>query len=236
MKKQMGNMLAGSLTAFLLVAQVLFGQEEPQLPKIGVQVNLVSLDAEVLDRKGNLVQGLGASDFVVEENGKRMEISNFALSTGRPTSVAAVLDTSALTAKQLSICKQFLLIFAHKLDHGDELCLYSFDERNAYLEQAWTTNRPLLMGALDNIGVPSKRPPGILIELFGAEPRTGLAIDRALLQLKEARQPEKGSAAYFQPIQGTGTGDGRARAAIRLHLDNAGIPPQSDPARFAGRR
>jgi VWFA-related protein len=179
------------LTIFILLASALFGQREPQLPKIGVRVNLVSLDVEVLDRKGNLIQGLNGSDFVVEENGKRMEISNFALSTGRPISLAAVLDTSALATEQLSVCKEFLLIFAHKLDHADELCFYSFDARNAYLEQDLTKDRPRLMSALENIGVLSKRSPRVLIELFGAEPRTGLAIDRALHKLKEAHNPKK---------------------------------------------
>jgi hypothetical protein len=179
------------MTVFILLASALFGQKEPQLPKIGVRVNLVSLDVEVLDRKGNLIRGLNSSDFAVEENGTRMEISNFALSTGRPVSLAAVLDTSALTTEQLSVCKEFLLIFAHKLDHTDELCFYSFDARNAYLEQDLTTDRPVLMRALENIGVPSKRSPGVLIELFGEEPRTGLAIDRALHKLKEAHNPKK---------------------------------------------
>jgi VWFA-related protein len=179
------------LAAFIFFAPALFGQKEPQLPKIGVRINLVSLDVEVLDRKGNLIQGLNGSDFVVEENGRPMEVSNFALSTGRPISLTAVLDTSALTTEQLSICKEFLLIFAHKLDHADELCFYSFDARNVYLEQDLTTDRPRLMSALENIGVPSKRSPGVLIELFGAQPRTGLAIDRALRKLEEAHNPKK---------------------------------------------
>jgi VWFA-related protein len=168
-----------------------FEQEPPQQPKFGVRVNLVSLDVEVLDRKGNLIPGLTRPDFVVEENGRPMEISNFALSTGRPVSLAAVLDTSSLSTRQLGICKEFILILAHKLDHEDELCLYSFDTRNAYLEQDLTTDRPLLMSALENIGVPSKRPPRVLVELFGEQPPTGLAIDRALLRLKEAHHAKR---------------------------------------------
>jgi len=179
------------LAVFIFFSPALFGQKEPQLPKIGVRINLVSLDVEVLDQKGNLIRGLNGPDFVVEENGTRMEISNFALSTGRPISLAAVLDTSALTAGQLSVCKEFLLIFAHKLDHADELCFYSFDARNVYLEQDLTRDRPRLMRALENIGVPSKRSPGLLIDLFGETPRTGLAIDRALRKLEEAHNPKK---------------------------------------------
>ncbi|MBN1566548.1 MAG: VWA domain-containing protein [Acidobacteria bacterium] len=175
----------------LIFPAALFGQEEPQQPKFGVQVNLVSLDVEVLDREGNLIQGLARSDFILEENGKQKEITNFSLSTDRPLSLATVLDTSSITTGQLGICKEFLLLFFHKLDHADEICLYSFDARDAYLEQDLTADRPLLMRALENIGVPSKRPSGILIDLFDTQPMTGLAIDRALLKLREGRNPKK---------------------------------------------
>lgn len=179
------------VTSLLLFPAVLSGQADSQQPKFGVRVNLVSLDVEVLDRKGNLIQGLTRPDFLVEENGKAMEISNFALSADRPISLAAVLDTSTLTTRQLGICKEFLLLFFHKLDHADEICLYSFDARDAYLDQDLTTDRPLLTGALENIGVTLKRPSGVLVELFGVQPRTGLAIDRALLKLREGRNPKK---------------------------------------------
>jgi hypothetical protein len=176
---------------FLFLPAAVFGQAEPQQPKFGVKVNVVSLDVEVLDRNGNQIRGLTGPDFVVEENGKPMEISHFALSTGRPLSLVTVLDTSALPPRQLGICKQFLLIFFHKLDHADELCFYSFDTRNAYLEQDWTTDRPLLMSALENIGVSSKRVPLAVIALLGEAPPTGLAIDRALQKLKEAHNGKK---------------------------------------------
>ena len=179
------------LTIFLFLPVALQGQADSQQPKFGVKVNLVSLDVEVLDRNRNLIPGLTISDFVVEENGKPMKISHFALSAGNSVSLAAVLDTSALTIKQLGGCKKFLLIFAHKLGHTDELCFYSFDSRNVYLEQDLTEQRPLLMQALDNIGVPSKRPPGLLIDLFGEQPRTGLAVDLALHKLKESHNRKK---------------------------------------------
>jgi VWFA-related protein len=190
---------------FLMMLPILlFGQKDPEQPKFGVRVDLVSLGVEVLDRNGNLIQGLTSPDFIVEENGKPMEISHFALSTGGPVSLVTVLDTSALSTQQLGVCKEFLLIFAHKLDHSDEICLYSFDTRKAYLEQDLTTDRPLLMRALDNIGVLSKKPPGILIELFGDQPPTGLAIDLALHKLKEARNQKKALLLISNRFRGLG--------------------------------
>jgi VWFA-related protein len=188
----------------ILLPPILFGQKEPEQPKFGVRVDLVSLDVEVLDRYGNQIQGLTRSDFTVAENGKPMEISHFALSTGRPLSLITVLDTSALSPEQLSVCKRFLLIFVHKLDHADEVCFYSFDSRRAYLEQDLTTDRPSLMKALENIGVPSKRSPGILTEMFGELPPTGLAIDLALHKLKEAHNSKKALLLISNRFRGLG--------------------------------
>jgi VWFA-related protein len=182
----------------------LLGQKEPEQPKFGVRVDLVSLDIEVLDRNGNLIQGLTRPDFIVEENGKQMEISHFALSTGGPVSLVVVLDTSALSTDQLGVCKEFLMIFAHKLDHSDELCLYSFNSNKAYLEQDLTTDRPLLMRALDNIGVPSRKAPGILIELFDNSPPTGLAIDLGLKKLREAHNQKKALLLISNRFRGLG--------------------------------
>jgi hypothetical protein len=124
---------------FLFIPLALFAQKELQPPLYDIQVNLVSLDVEVLDRDGSHVWGLTKPDFIVEENRIPMEISNFALSTDRPVSLAAVLDTSALSVEQLIVSKTFLRTIAHDLDRSDERCLYSFDSRDAYLEQDFTS-------------------------------------------------------------------------------------------------
>jgi VWFA-related protein len=190
----------------LFIPSVLFGQEEPQAPQIRVHVNLVSLDVEVIDRNNNLVSGLMQSDFIVEENGKPMEISNFALSTDHPVSLAIVLDISGLSTRQLSICKLFLHTLAFKLDRGDQLCLYTVDKRDAYLEQAFTADRPLLSKALDNIGVPSKQSGGLLRELFGVAPPMGLAIDLALQKVGATNNGKKALLVISNRFRGLGPG------------------------------
>jgi len=87
------NMLFQSAAAALLV--VLIGgvpamaqQEAPSEPQSTletqgptftdtVEVNVVSVYATVVDKKGNPVSGLTADDFVIEEAGNPMEITNF---------------------------------------------------------------------------------------------------------------------------------------------------------------
>jgi VWFA-related protein len=198
----MGN--AWRLFIILYIPLALFAQKESRQPKYDVQVNLVSLDVEVLARDGGHVWGLAKSDFVVEENGTPMEISNFTVSTGRPISLAAVLDTSALSVEQLIICKTFLRNIAHDLDHSDELCLYSFDSRDAYLEQDFTSAMKPIWDALDNIGVLSRQSGGLLMALFGETPREGLAIDMALHKLEAAHNAKKALLLISNRFNGAG--------------------------------
>ena len=191
------------LLALLLIPPILSAQKEQQ-PKFGVDVNLVSLDVEVLDQDGKPVLGLEKSDFAVRENGKPVEVSHFAWLSDRPVSLAMVLDTSAISAEKLITCKTFLRVLAHVLDRSDDLCLYSFDTRDAYLEQEFTSSRPLIMEALENIGVPSGGSGGILRELFGRTPPTGLAIDLALRKLRATSNGRKALLLISNRFRGLG--------------------------------
>ena len=73
-----GNMLGKILLSILSIAfffpLALFGQNEKSPPSFNVQVNLVSLDVEVLDRNDLAVRGLTKADFIIEENGDPKEI------------------------------------------------------------------------------------------------------------------------------------------------------------------
>ena len=86
----------------------------------------------------------------------------------------------------------------------DDLCLYSFDSRDAYLEMDFTARRGPLIDALDNIGVPSRGSGGILKELFGVQPLTGLAIDRALSKLRKTNNGKKALLVISNRFRGLG--------------------------------
>ena len=188
----------------LLCCQCLAAQQKDQQPKFSAHVNLVSLDVEVLDRLENPVLGLSKEAFLVKENGKPMPISNFAWMTDRPVSLAMLLDTSAISTDKLRICKRFISLLAHLLAPTDDLCLYSFDSRDAYLEQDFTSERPLLMDALDNIGVQSRGSGGLLTELFAKGPPTGLGIDVALDRLGKTHNGKKALLVISNRFRGLG--------------------------------
>ncbi|MGA2260167.1 MAG: VWA domain-containing protein [Acidobacteriota bacterium] len=179
-------------------------EQKGQQPRFNVQVNLVSLDVEVLDSLGNPVLGLAKKDFTVKENDRPMEISNFAWLADRPISLAMVLDTSGISPPKLVTFKRFLRELAHELAPTDDLCLYSFDSRDAYLEMDFSSKRYLLMDALDNIGVPSNRSGGVLQELFTGAPPTGLAIDMALDKLRKIDKGKKALLVISNRFRGLG--------------------------------
>jgi VWFA-related protein len=169
-----------------------------------VQVHVVSLDIEVLDRLGNPVLGLTGADFVVRENGRPVEIATFSRQSDRPVSLAMVLDTSAISQDKLVAFKRFIRELGYELAATDELCLFSFDHRDVYLETDFTTRRRGLWDALDNIGVPSKGSGGLLRELFGADPPAGLGIDRALSALRKTDRGKKALLLMSNRFRGLG--------------------------------
>lgn len=172
--------------------------------QFSVRVDTVSVDVEVLDRAGNPVHGLTQKDFAVKEDGRPMEIASFSRWTDRPVSLAILLDTSSIKLEKLRTAKEHLFQMLHLFDRRDEICLYSFDNRDAYLEADLSTDRKLIINALDNISVPSKQAGGILKEMLGAMPPTALGIDMALLHLQKGRHPKKALLIISNRFRGLG--------------------------------
>ena len=177
-------------------------QEKTQ-PKFGVRVELVSLDAEVLDKQGNPVTDLKLEDFAVRENGKAMEITHFARLKDRPVTLAIVLD-NLLPREQLRVAREYVMQLIHILARGDEIGLYTFDEDDATLEQDFTTDRFPLIEALRNIDVAPRGLKGFWKKLYGATPRTGLAIDAALQNLKQGHNEKRSVLVISNRFKGLG--------------------------------
>jgi VWFA-related protein len=178
--------------------------QDTAIPKYKVRVNIVSLDVEVLDKDGIPVQHLSQDDFLVKENGRKVNIVNFSHLYNNPVSLAILLDTSTIESKKLIAAKQFILDIIHLMDHKDDICLYSFDTRDAYLESDFTLDRASAVDALENIAVPSKRKMGFLAELFGADPATGLGIDRAIRSQANSKHNKKALLVISNRFRGLG--------------------------------
>ena len=92
----------------------------------------------------------------------------------------------------LSIAKNAVSQLIHLLKPDDEICLYTFDQRDAYLEQAFTRDRLPLIAALENVGVTSRnRRPVRIVRSFVTPPQTGLGIDLGLAAAKKGVNQRK---------------------------------------------
>lgn len=69
-------------------------QNQQQLPKIHVRVNLVNVLFTVVDKKNRLVTNLTKKDFRVYEDGKRQKILFFSRETNLPLRIGILIDTS----------------------------------------------------------------------------------------------------------------------------------------------
>jgi hypothetical protein len=103
----------------------------------------------------------------------------------------------------------------HLLGREDDICLYSIDAKDAYLEQNFTKDRLLLVEALENISVPSHGSGGVLKELFGDNPPTALGIDLALLNLRKTNNGKKALLAVSNRFRGL-------RPATVEHVQDSG--------------
>ncbi len=166
-------------------------QAQEKKPQFSVRVNLSSLDVEVLSQNGEPIPNLKQSDFAVREDDKPREISSFAWVTTQPVSLTVILDTSALTTEKLSLAKEYITLLAHLLSREDEICLYTYDYRDAWLEQDFTRDRLALITALENVGVTSGKKRTFFKDLFGHGPRAALSIDLALLNASRGSNERK---------------------------------------------
>lgn len=134
-----------SLTAVIVAVTSVAGQEGFRF-KSGVE--LVNVTATVSDRDGRFVPGLSKDDFVVYDNGKRQEITQFS-NERVPVSLGIVLDASGSMSpdKMRAARAAIARMTGELLDADDELFLMQFANTSRLL-QDWTVDRGLIATGL----------------------------------------------------------------------------------------
>jgi hypothetical protein len=161
-------------------------------PQYRVEVNVVSIDLDVFDPGGKPVENLEQKDLLVKENGLPVEISSFARLSDVKVSLVIALGTGFVTPAGLGIAKDAISQLIHLLKPEDEICLLSFDQKDVYTEQGFTSDRPKIIAALENIGVLShSRRPSRLLRRFATPPQTALGVDYALSIAKRGAYQRK---------------------------------------------
>jgi VWFA-related protein len=120
------------------------------LAQISLDVSLVTLVATVSDRSGRSVPDLGASDFIVIEDGKEQNISLVEQSTALPLSVGIQLDASYSMEPKIHTATAAIDRFLESLGPSDDIFLMSFSAKPK-LEQNFTSDRKKLSKALHKV-------------------------------------------------------------------------------------
>ena len=90
-----------------------------------VDTQLVDVPVEITDKSGKPILNLKQSNFVVYEDGKRQELTDFA-ATNAPFEVALLLDTSGSARSELPLITRAAENFINSLRAGDRVSIISF--------------------------------------------------------------------------------------------------------------
>jgi Ca-activated chloride channel homolog len=126
--------------------------EQPARPTFKSGVDLVTVTATVRDRRGRLVKGLEAADFVVLDRGERRAITEF---RAEPTAVSLAIlfdiSGSMRTADRMAAARFAAHHVLSWLEQGrDEAALFTFDSR-LHQVAPFTVDTRALQGALGEV-------------------------------------------------------------------------------------
>ena len=95
-----------------LAAAALAASQQPAKPSFPAQADVVLVDAVVLDKKGEPVEGLQASDFRVSEDGRPQKIVQFeAVALPESAPGAAATTRSRIAMNEPRDARAFVLVF-----------------------------------------------------------------------------------------------------------------------------
>ena len=132
------------------------GQDKDEVIKVETQ--LVEVPVAVAGAGGEALRGLKQSNFVVYEDGKKQEITDFS-TAAEPFEVALLLDTSGSTRNDLALIQRSAQYFIDNLRPGDRVAIVSFntarDEKTAFavpeLLTGLTDDRKALTAAIQRV-------------------------------------------------------------------------------------
>jgi Ca-activated chloride channel family protein len=101
----------------------------PAQPVYRTGVELVNFGVTVVDRKGDLVGGLEAHDFVLLEDGKPQRVELFARgeSSGIPMRLGLLFDTSGSMERDIGLSRSAAIKFLNTLPQAEDITLVDFD-------------------------------------------------------------------------------------------------------------
>ncbi len=120
-----------------------------QQPEFRAATPTVSIDATVLDRRGQVVTDLTVDDFEVYDNGRRQAIEVFDNGL-RPIAIVVMLDRSASVRPHFGLVRDAAKAFVANLLPGDRVRIGSFADRIRIDPDTFTDDRDELNRILDD--------------------------------------------------------------------------------------
>jgi Ca-activated chloride channel family protein len=139
----------GAFAAALIAATTLSigAQDAPQQPPIfRGTTETVAVYATVIDRYGEMIRDLERDDFIVEDDGRRQELTVFVKGL-QPITAAVLVDTSASMTLNLELARMAAEQFVIRMLPGDQVRVGSFSDR-LDLSRSFTSDRDELLKAL----------------------------------------------------------------------------------------
>lgn len=141
------------------------GDEVDDGDVVRVETQLVSVPAVVTDKTGRPLANLRVDNFVLYEDGRPQQISNFA-TTEAPFEVALLLDTSGSTRADIALIRRAARAFIDALRPGDRVAIIAFNNSEdgtqnlatVDLLTRLTDDREALQKALEDIGTSNGTP------------------------------------------------------------------------------
>jgi len=166
-KKKRSDFLEMKLTRFVLLLIYISGlivnlsaqtDKKDDDEVIRVDTQLVDVPIVVTDKSGKPILDLKQTNFIIYEDGKKQEVSEFG-ATNAPFEVALLLDTSGSTRSDLALIQRAAANFIASLRTGDRVSVISYKtERNGMQAYAMseilsglTDDRDKLKSVLENV-------------------------------------------------------------------------------------
>jgi VWFA-related protein len=117
---------------------------------IRLNTDLVVIDAQVLKRKtGEIINGLGAADFELYEDGVRQQITHFSRDQ-LSLSVILLIDLSGSVSPVINEIRDGALVALNRLKERDEVAVMAFSNSTSLI-QDFTTDRQAILNKIGQI-------------------------------------------------------------------------------------
>lgn len=179
----------------LFSAAVLAQDKDDEVLRIDTQV--VDVPVIVTDKTGKPLLNLKQSNFVIYEDGRRQEISDFA-ATAAPFEVALLLDTSGSTRADLALIQRAAANFIASLRAGDKVSIIAYksekkDKQSTAVSEVislLTDDRTQLKDALEKVNTSNGTPyydslMQVVEKVFRDKPKDEFRGRRALVALTD---------------------------------------------------